>query len=239
MIMRDLVELAVLDGKVTLPEVAFLRALERAWRTGTVIPEAGSLRPAVPAAAASVPAVAAAPVVPVAERRREEGAAVAASAFGGVTAELPLPQAWWLEHLGSISDSTVEKGAAVTPASRTGRHQRLWAEANAWIDQLIASVFGTGRVRWVNRPNQYQIGRLSYTYWARIHPEDTSEFGDLFHIGLQVSKRLKWVDKAEPELAPLLDQPVLTLWASTNDRLVRNSVGRACTTCTAPCRNRR
>ena len=134
--------------------------------------------------------------------------------------EFPLPQAWWLDHLGSIADSTVEKGAAVTPESRTGRHQRLWAEANGWVDQMIGAVFGAGRLRWVNRPNQYQIGRLSYTYWARIYPEDTGEWGDIFHIGLQISKRLKWVAKAEPELASLLDQPVLALWASTNDRLI-------------------
>ena len=217
--LRDLVELAAMDGAFSREEVAFLSALERAWKTGTEIPGVSALEPF--GAQSATPAVfVRGPLDDFGSLDEQVPASASEIAFGGGLGALPAPQVWWLEHLGAITDSTVEKGDAVTASSRTGRHQRLWSEANAWVDDLIEGVFGDSAIRWVNRPNQFQIGRLSYTYWARICPDDSSELGDLFHIGLQISKQIKWVKKAEPSLASFMKQPVIALWASTNDRTI-------------------
>jgi hypothetical protein len=145
---------------------------------------------------------------------------VAPVAFGAGPEGLPLPQAWWFEHLAELSDFTVEKGAAATPSSRTGRHQRLWTEASAWVDAVIAKAFAGSGVRWVNRPGKYQVGKLNGTYWARVYPEGLDDLEDAFHVGLQISKRLKWVDKVDDDLAASASGAVLTMWASTNDRLL-------------------
>jgi len=137
----------------------------------------------------------------------------------GSIVALSAPQAWWFEHLEALSDTTVESGAARTAGSRTGRHERLWEEANAWVDGLLATMpASTGR--WANHPNQFQIGRLSYTYWARIFLDDGSGLEDAVHVGLQISKRLNWVDQLSPSLQPFGTTAVLGLWVSSNDRLV-------------------
>jgi len=206
-LLRDLYFLAGMKGKMSLAESSFIGAIERAWKIWVPRSLDGQVEPQSEDEAASA-------------RRLEEGVTVGPEAFGAPQGALPLPQAWWWEHLGALSDATVEKGPNRTPTSRTGRHERLWVEAGAWVDGLLSAMFGAGTETWVNRPNQFQIGKLSYTYWARIAPLDEGGLGDAFHVGLQISKRLKWVDEAEPELADLMDQPVLGLWASTDDRLI-------------------
>lgn len=133
----------------------------------------------------------------------------------GVAEALPLPQLWWWEHLRDLKDPTVEKGSDLS-ISRTGRHMRLWKETSDWIAQLSALAFPETE-RWVNTPNHFQIGRLSYTYWARLSPESDDTFADVLHIGLQLSKRIKWTDELSPKLSQFAEQPVLALWASTND----------------------
>ena len=141
---------------------------------------------------------------------------------------LPLPQAWWWEHMAAINDATVEKGEAAGPDSRTGRHQRLWAEITAWLAELTRLVLGPEP--WRNKPNQFQIGKLSYTYWARLYPLDGRDFLEYdLHIGVQLSKRgPKWttgVDADVPAASP--PQVVMALWASTNDRSLARMVNEA------------
>lgn len=132
---------------------------------------------------------------------------------------LPLPQAWWWEHLNAIDDATVEKGAAAGPESRTGRHQRLWSELTSWLADL--SRIALGPEQWNNKPNQFQIGKLSYTYWARIFPDDGRAFlGYALHIGVQLSKnKAKWTPGGvDSDVGGGSSQAVMALWASTNDK---------------------
>lgn len=210
-LLDDLISIASADSRITMAESAFLRALEKAWATGVAIPPAGPITPRV-----ALPTTATSAVF--------DGVAASSlpmqSAFGAPPAPLPAPDPQWWAHLGSLDDPTVEKGAAATPDSRTGRHKRLWDDLNIWVERLTTIALGDSGIPWVNNPNQYQIGKLSYTYWARLYPEGEDALKDAFHVGLQLSKRLKWVDELPGPLAVYRDLPVLTLWASTNDRLV-------------------
>lgn len=140
---------------------------------------------------------------------------------------LPLPQAWWWEHMNAIDDATVEKGAAAGPDSRTGGHQRLWTEVTAWLAEL--SRIALGPERWDNKPNQFQIGKLSYTYWARIYPDDGRAFlGYDLHIGVQLAKNgAKWTTGIDADVGAAKSQAVMALWASTNDRGLARMVNEA------------
>ena len=141
---------------------------------------------------------------------------------------LPLPQAWWWEHMAAITDATVEKGEAAGPDSRTGRHQRLWTEITEWLAELTRLVLGPEP--WHNKPNQFQIGKLSYTYWARLYPLDGRDFLEYdLHVGLQLSKHgPKWTTGIDPDVpAASPPQVVMALWASTNDRGLARMVNEA------------
>lgn len=134
----------------------------------------------------------------------------------------PIP-AWWLQHLTELSDYTVEKGTSPSSNTRTGRHQRLWQEATQWLDQVTKAVLDRPGERWSNHPSQYQQGKLNGTYWGRLYPDSHPELEDVFHIGIQVSKKLKWVKKTDPMYLDLVRRaagPVITVWASTNDKLI-------------------
>lgn len=203
---RDSLSIAAAHGQLSAAQGALVRALARAWQADVVIPHSG--------------AVSVSRSLVQGERKIDVGAPVTATAFGAHTSALPLPQAWWWEHLRDLNDATVQKGAEVTPNSRTGQHVQLWNEMNKWVAQISAVALSADAMRWVNNPNQFQIGKLSYTYWARLAPEDGDDLAGGLHIGLQLSKRLKWVDECRPGLTQLASQPVLTLWASTNDRVL-------------------
>ncbi len=212
-VLHDLISLASPDGQLSMAECAFIRALEKAWSTGIAIPDPGAITPRMELPSPPSP-------FEVEDAQPTSGEPGPAAAFGAPALPLPEPQAWWWEHMESLEDATVEKGADATTESRTARHRRLWDEMNAWVAELTAVALGDAHVNWANNPNQYQIGKLSYTYWARLAPQDDETFRDAFHVGLQLSKRLKWVDELAEPLAAYENMPVLTLWASTNDRLI-------------------
>lgn len=155
-----------------------------------------------------------------ARKRRANRRAPDAAPLVAEQSQIAPAQVWWLDHLAALSDPTVEKGAAVTASSRTGRHQQLWREVTEWLGGVCRTVLDRPGERWVNNPNQYQIGRLSYTYWGRLYPETDPELEDVFHIGVQLSKRLKWADPVETDLQAVATEPLIAVWASANDKLI-------------------
>lgn len=198
---------------------AFIEAMEAARDTHVVEPVNDRLRrDAVDGIARR--AAAASPDVQRPLRQSNRRRSARSSPLAARHAKLPALEPWWLEHLRDLSDPTVEKGETLSPDRPTARHQRLWAEATAWLDAVRGVVLSDLSTPWSVQPNQWQIGRLSYTYWGRIVPDDGTGLDDAFHVGVQLSKRLKWVPHLEPSLRHLADTPVITVWGSTNDRLI-------------------
>lgn len=103
-----------------------------------------------------------------------------------------------------------------------GIHKNLWRELGQYVEALLekslnrnAAESGT---RWINDPNAWQIGALSYTYWAQIFPE-TAPLQNIFHIGMAVANPFKWVsDYVDPSLKEILKQPVTLMWTSVDDK---------------------
>ena len=89
-----------------------------------------------------------------------------------------------------------------------GIHKNLWTEINHYIDYLLSLILNksdsvdgqdedsedNSTPRWMNSPNQWQIGNLSYTYWARIHPEKCP-LGKTYGVGFAVTRApiLPWL----------------------------------------------
>lgn len=165
---------------------------------------------------------AAPPDVPRPPRQSNRRRSARSSPLAARHEQLPALEPWWLEHLRDLTDPTVEKGDSLSPDRPTMRHQRLWAEATTWLESVRGVVLADLPAPWRVHPNQWQIGRLSYTYWGRLVPEDGTGLDDAFHVGVQLSKRLKWVPKLEPSLQHLAETPVIAVWGSTNDRLIES-----------------
>jgi WD40 repeat protein len=182
-----------------------------------VVPQSKTSGAAFPAADDDTAAVSVPRILPISRRAPDD-------AIDWSMMDLPLPQVWWWEHLNTISDATVEKGETAASDSRTGRHQKLWAEVTAWLADL--SRIALGPEPWKNNPSQFQQGKLSYTYWARISPVDGRDFlGDGLHIGVQLSKNgAKWTNGIDADVGVAPSQAVMALWASTNDRSIARMV---------------
>ena len=87
-----------------------------------------------------------------------------------------------------------------------GMHKELWQEINQYLDSFLDQNLNLNLsdddedsenmnlTRWVNSPNQWQIGNLSYTYWAKIHSEN-STLGLSYHVGLAIAKKFDWHGK--------------------------------------------
>ena len=113
-------------------------------------------------------------------------------------------------------------------------HKNLWEEMNQYIDSLIKENLSTGleaeeagleeeessNPKWVNSPNAWQIGNLSSSYWAKIHPSE-GPLGLTYHVGYLVGKRFKWVPKNQDEsLIEPLKRPCSLIWTSQDDQNV-------------------
>jgi len=111
----------------------------------------------------------------------------------------------------------------VSEHSLWGIHRNLWKEMNQYIDSLLGRTLNrsseeSGEI-WKNSPNQWQIGRLAYTYWAQIYPEE-SVLGKLFHIGYSVANKFNWVPRnIEKSLKETLKNPVAIFWTSCDDNM--------------------
>lgn len=219
---RAIIRALAPDPAERFPSVtAFIEAMALAGDTQMVEPRKGRLpHEAIDGLARRAPAELR--NAPRAPRQSNRQRPARNSPLAARHAKLPALETWWLEHLRDLTDPTVEKGDSLAADRPTMRHQRLWAEATAWLDSVRGIVLNDLPSPWRVHPNQWQIGRLSYTYWGRIVPEDGTGLDDAFHVGVQLSKRLKWVPKLEPSLRHLADTPVIAVWGSTNDRLIES-----------------
>jgi len=63
-------------------------------------------------------------------------------------------------------------------------------------------------------PNSWQIGKLAYTYWAKIYPSESS-LKHAFHIGFSISRAWKWIGTVQhPEVKEKINQPCIVMWPS-------------------------
>jgi predicted nucleic acid-binding Zn-ribbon protein len=100
-----------------------------------------------------------------------------------------------------IADLTAERNE-YSRSTQWGMHQNLWKEINQYVDHLLnenlnSDIIMTNKIDediiesgWANSPNRFQIGNLSYYYWAKIHPVE-APLGIAFPIGYCIGN-FKW-----------------------------------------------
>jgi hypothetical protein len=108
--------------------------------------------------------------------------------------------------------------------SQWGIHKNLWKELDQYVDILLSKNLNKGEeeitAQWVNTTNAWQIGTLSYTYWARIHPAK-APLENIFHIGYAIANPFKWVPKnIDPKLKKILENPISVIWTSVDDKRI-------------------
>jgi predicted nucleic acid-binding Zn-ribbon protein len=100
-----------------------------------------------------------------------------------------------------ITDLTDERNE-YSRSTQWGMHKNLWKEINQYVDHLLnenlnSDIIMTNKIDediietgWANSPNRFQIGNLSYYYWAKIHPVE-APLGIAFPIGYCIGN-FKW-----------------------------------------------
>ena len=100
-----------------------------------------------------------------------------------------------------ITDLTDERNE-YSRSTQWGMHKNLWKENNQYVEHLlnetlISDIIMTNKIDediietgWTNSPNRFQIGNLSYYYWAKIHPVE-APLGIAFPIGYCIGN-FKW-----------------------------------------------
>ena len=76
----------------------------------------------------------------------------------------PILNPYWLVHFSNLIDPIVEQNDNIL--STTNLHKNVWNQLNQYLDYLIINNLDNEYVKWKIKPNQYQIGNLSYTYWG-------------------------------------------------------------------------
>jgi len=126
---------------------------------------------------------------------------------------------WWIRHIGGMKDSTVEKNYEKNHFLTTHIHWAIWKEISNYLEFIIENNLNDETQSFTISSNQFQIGRLSYTYWGKIYP-DRAPLGDLFHIGFAISQKHKWTKARKKGLLfDRINKPSLLLWTSWNDSL--------------------
>ena len=126
---------------------------------------------------------------------------------------------WWIRHIGGMKDSTVEKNYEKNHFLTTHIHWAIWKEISNYLEFIIENNLNDETQSFTLSSNQFQIGRLSYTYWGKIYP-DRAPLGDLFHIGFAISQKHKWTKARKKGLLfDRINKPSLLLWTSWNDSL--------------------
>jgi len=109
-----------------------------------------------------------------------------------------------------------------------GMHKNLWQEINQYVDHLLDVNLNSNNdyldadeesmVNWINNQNQWQIGQLAYTYWAKIHRSE-SPLGIAWHVGFAISQKFKWLPgNIDESLIDKLRKPSSIIWTSTDDQ---------------------
>jgi hypothetical protein len=91
----------------------------------------------------------------------------------------------------------------------------LWKEVTSYLEHLVAMHLDGDGTKWVVKPNQFQIGALSYSYWGQIYPEE-SPFENTFAIGFAVAKKFKWgkAKNRKSALSEKLNAPSVVLYTT-------------------------
>jgi len=111
-----------------------------------------------------------------------------------------------------------------------GMHKNLWQEINQYVDHLLDVNLNGGMPstpegdeevevpKWANSQNQWQIGQLAYTYWAKIHQAE-SPLGIAYHVGYAISRKFKWLPgNIDESLIEILNKPASLIWTSIDDQ---------------------
>ena len=131
----------------------------------------------------------------------------------------PTLNPWWIRHIGGMKDSTVEKNYEKNHFLTTHIHWAIWKEISNYLEFIIENNLNDETQSFTISSNQFQIGRLSYTYWGKIYP-DRAPLGDLFHIGFALSQKYKWAKARKKGLLfDRINKPSLLIWTSWNDNL--------------------
>ena len=131
----------------------------------------------------------------------------------------PTLNPWWIRHIGGMKDSTVEKNYEKNHFLTTHIHWAIWKEISNYLEFIIENNLNDETQSFTISSNQFQIGRLSYTYWGKIYP-DRAPLGDLFHIGFAISQKYKWAKARKKGLLfDRINKPSLLIWTSWNDNL--------------------
>ena len=131
----------------------------------------------------------------------------------------PTLNPWWIRHIGGMKDSTVEKNYEKNHFLTTHIHWAIWKEISSYLEFIIENHLNDETQSFTISSNQFQIGRLSYTYWGKIYP-DRAPLGDLFHIGFAISQKYKWAKARKKGLLfDRINKPSLLIWTSWNDNL--------------------
>lgn len=106
--------------------------------------------------------------------------------------------------------------------SQWGIHKNLWKEIDQYVEILLSKNLNSSgqdvSSHWVNTTNSWQIGTLSYTYWAKIHPAQ-APLENIFHIGYAIANPFKWFPKhIDPDLKKILENSVSVIWTSLDDK---------------------
>jgi hypothetical protein len=101
-----------------------------------------------------------------------------------------------------------------------GQHRNVWKECNQFVSLLLDKNLNRSASEgtlWVNTQNSWQIGQLSYIYWAKIHPE-TAPLGEIVHTGLAICNEFKWVPRnVDKTIKEKLRKPGVIMWTSVDD----------------------
>jgi hypothetical protein len=110
-----------------------------------------------------------------------------------------------------------------------GMHKNLWQEINQYVEFLLEKNLNAGisdkteedeepQSLWINTPNQWQIGALSYTYWAKIYREE-APLGMTYNVGYAISSRFKWLPKnIDDSLKDTVKKPSSIIWTTQDDQ---------------------
>ena len=131
----------------------------------------------------------------------------------------PRLEPWWLYHFGWLDTSKVEHNE--DPLNKTNAHVLLWKQVTKYLEYLVEQHLNNSFVEWKIKVNRYQIGALSYTYWAQIYPE-VSPLETYFSVGFAISKKYRWTTAKKESGSRLLEclkKPVMTLWTSSDRKV--------------------
>jgi hypothetical protein len=113
----------------------------------------------------------------------------------------------------------IDKDAKAGKFRQWTMHKGLWNDIGTYVNYVVDSNLNSHleveeSKEWGMEPNQWQIGALAYTYWAKIYPSE-SPLKHAFHIGFSVSRAWKWIGTVQHiEVKEKINQPCIVIWPS-------------------------